>query len=96
MLAYWPTLEAQDMQKVLTCLFALSAFAALAAYAANDMISDQAILDMAVQQHVIVRPAEIDARISELRAKNALPTPPAGTELRYYITMQIIREKVRQ
>ena len=84
------------MQKVLTCLFALSAFAALPAYAANDMILDQAILKMAVQQHVVVRPAEVDARISELRAKNALPTPPAGTELRYYITMQIIREKVRR
>ena len=84
------------MQKVLTCLFALSAFAALPAYAANDMISDEAILDMAAKQWVIVTPAEIDARISELRAKNALPTPPAGKELRYYITMQIIREKVRQ
>lgn len=96
MLAYWPTLEAQAMQKVLTCLFALSAFAALPACAANDMNSDKAILEMAAQQHVIVKPAEIDARISELRAKNALPTPPAGTELRYYITMQIIREKVRR
>jgi hypothetical protein len=96
MLAYWPTLEAQAMQKVLTCLFALSAFAALPACAANNTISDKAILEMAVQQHVIVRPAEVDARISELRAANALPTPPAGTELRTYITMQIIREKVRQ
>jgi hypothetical protein len=96
MLGYWPTLEAQAMQKVLTCLFALSAFAALPAYAANDMISDQAILEMAVQQHVWVKPAEVDARISELRAENALPTPPAGTELRTYIAMQIIREKVRR
>jgi hypothetical protein len=56
---------------------------------------DQAMFQMAVQQHVTVSPAEVDARIAELRAGNALPVLSAA-KLRNHVTAQIAWKKMGQ
>jgi len=81
------------MQKLLPYLVAISAFSAMPAIAADDSISDQVKLQMAYEQHVIVTPAEVDARIARLRADKVMMAPPAGADLRTHIIAQIAWEK---
>ena len=49
---------------------------------------DQVILQRATKQHVTVSPAEVDARIAELRAENELPALSPAM-LRNHITAEI-------
>jgi len=56
-------------------------------------VIDQVIFQMAVPQRVTVSPAEVDARIAELRAENALPALSTRA-LRNHITAQIALKKM--
>jgi hypothetical protein len=53
-------------------------------------ISDQMKLQLARQNHVTVSPAEVDARMAELRAKGALPSDP---DFRSRVVAQLAWEK---
>jgi len=79
------------MQKLLS-LVALTAFVSLPALAAGAPISDEAKLQMASEQHVTVSPAEVDARIAQLRAQN-VAMRGTDEEIRRQIVVQIAWEK---
>ena len=91
------------MQKLLPYLVALSAFVVMPAIAADDSISDQMKIQMAEQQHVWVRPAEVNARIDQFLTEQHLTAAQVQTVLvaagqspdamRHHIIMQIMWEK---
>ena len=78
------------MHKLLPFAF-LAALMSMPAYADN-AVSEQAKLEMAAKQHVTVSPAEVNARIAQLRAQN-IAMSGSDEEIRHQIVVQIAWEK---